>query len=233
MRIEFEETAPKGIAAMSLRDAAELVSMPRLLCTLGFELNQRTRRCRCLLHGGSNCSAFSWHEDGRWHCFSCLKGGDRIALVRTIRACNFAEAVEFLAALAGVECEQNKLPRAEAVRLQKEREAEEHAAQLLANKIQSLVLELSEELDALRRLRRVAEKGVLAGKQLELCREALRFVADTLTRTDAAYCIAAFASGVDRARFALHPELRPAMIDAALELGWVGNGNYRCEVPLQ
>jgi hypothetical protein len=55
------------------------------------------------LHGGSNPWAFSWRDDGRWHCFHCNQGGGKIALVRAVRRCGFREAVEFLAALAGVE----------------------------------------------------------------------------------------------------------------------------------
>jgi hypothetical protein len=59
------------------REIATLVSVPELLRNLGFEVNERARRARCLLHSGSNPTAFAWREDGRWHCFVCGKGGDR------------------------------------------------------------------------------------------------------------------------------------------------------------
>ena len=82
------------------RQIAALVAMPRLLAELGFAVNERTRRAPCLLHSGSNPTAFAWREDGRWHCFSCGEGGDRIALVRAARRCSFREAVEFLSGVS-------------------------------------------------------------------------------------------------------------------------------------
>jgi len=54
---------PRVFAAA--REIAELVPMPRLLDALSFRVNERTRRCACLLHGGSNQTALSWREDGR------------------------------------------------------------------------------------------------------------------------------------------------------------------------
>jgi DNA primase len=89
-------------AIHSLREIAALVPMRRVLEALGIEANERKRRCACVLHGGSNPSAFAWREDGRWRCFSCGASGDRIALVRTVRQCSFHEAVDFLAELVGV-----------------------------------------------------------------------------------------------------------------------------------
>lgn len=35
----------------NVREIAALVPMARLLETLGFEANERTRRCTCILHG--------------------------------------------------------------------------------------------------------------------------------------------------------------------------------------
>jgi CHC2 zinc finger len=222
------------LATHSPRDIAVLVSMSQLLHALGFEANERTRRCACILHGGSNRSAFSWTETGLWKCHSCGAGGDRIALVRAVRGCTFAEAVGFLAKLADIEVEQSKSSRADNERMQRERQAEERLARLLANAEQGLLLELIAELDSLHRLRRVASEWLASGRKPELCWDALRFVADTLPRTDTAYCIAAFAAGVERAKFALHQVLRPAMIDAALERGFVTKANGdRLEVPLQ
>jgi hypothetical protein len=99
------------IATCNARQIAALVPMARLLESVGFRVNERTRRCACLLHGGSNPSAFSWSEDGRWHCFSCGCGGDKIALVRSIRGCAFRDAIEFLALLAGVQNRSRRLSR--------------------------------------------------------------------------------------------------------------------------
>jgi len=83
-------------------EVAVLVPMLLLLEVLDFEVNERTRRCACILHCGSNPSAFAWRADGHWRCFSCGAGGDRIDLVRAAKQCSFREAVYFLAALVGV-----------------------------------------------------------------------------------------------------------------------------------
>ena len=78
-------TVEVPLATANMRQIADLVPMVLLLETLGFVVNERTRRAPCLLHSGSNPTAFAWREDGRWHCFSCDMGGDRIALVREVR----------------------------------------------------------------------------------------------------------------------------------------------------
>ena len=219
---------------VAVAEVAALVPMARLLRDLGFEANERTRRCACILHGGSNRSAFSWHEDGRWFCFSCGIGGDRIALVRSVRRCGFREAVAFLAALAGVGLAQEGVSTADAERLHREREAEERATHLLADAGHGLLLEFAGELEGLRRLRRTAGASLAAGRKLELSWAALKFVADTLPRMDAAYSIAAFAAPLKRAKFALHPESRPAMIEAVLQRGFVRSAaGYRFGVGLQ
>jgi len=83
--------------------------MPHLLGALGFTVNEHSRRAPCLLHGGRNPTAFSWREDGLWHCFSCDKGGDKIALIRAVHRCSFRDAVNFLAALGGARLESQTL----------------------------------------------------------------------------------------------------------------------------
>jgi hypothetical protein len=209
--------------------------MQKLLESLGIQVNLRTRRSPCIIHGGQNPTAFSWNESGLWKCHSCGAGGDKLSLVRAVRRCSFTEAKHYLATLAGVELEQSKpFRRADTERLERERQAEERAARLLADAEYDLLLELASELGDLRRLRRTAATRLAAGIKPELCWEALKFVADTLRRADTAYCISAFAAALERARFALHPELWPAMIDAALEHGFLTNAKgYQFEVPLQ
>jgi hypothetical protein len=112
-------SGPRGIAL--------LVEMPRLLSALGFTVNERSRRCACLLHAGSNPTAFSWREDGLWHCFSCGAGGDRVALVRAVRRCGFREAMDFLAALAGVEYPGRRVSAGQVARMRARRERAEAA----------------------------------------------------------------------------------------------------------
>lgn len=84
------------------REISEAVPMPDLLSALGFHVNTRTRgRCACILHSGSNPSAFAWKDSGLWKCFSCGKSGDRIRLVRFVKNCSFIEALKFLADMSG------------------------------------------------------------------------------------------------------------------------------------
>ena len=113
---------------MNGREIAALVSMDRLLESLGFDASERTRRCACILHGGSNRSAFSWTNDGLWKCHSCGAGGDKIALVRAIKRCSFREAIDFLAALAGVAYTAEHVSRDEIQRARLHRQRLERAA---------------------------------------------------------------------------------------------------------
>lgn len=117
-----------GSQGSSASEVAGLVRMPELLSALGFGVNTRTRRAPCILHGGSNASSFSWRDDGLWHCHSCGEGGGKITLVRAVRRCGFREAVEFLAALAGVEYRARHVSPQEIARLRARRERAEAAA---------------------------------------------------------------------------------------------------------
>ncbi len=114
--------------AFDPREISALVPMTTLLRALGFESNGRARRCACIVHGGSNPTAFSWREDGRWHCFSCGRGGDRIALVLAARGCGFLQAVEYLAQLAGVSHSPERRSPSEVAQLRARRQRAEAAA---------------------------------------------------------------------------------------------------------
>ena len=155
--------ATQTSAARAAREVAELVPMPELLAALSVAVNERTRRCACILHGGNNPTAFAWTESGLWKCHSCGNGGDKISLVRAVRGCSFREAVGFLAALAGIELHEGTPSRDEIEQAQQERETEERTARLLASTEHGLLLELSDELDSLRQLRRKAGAWLAAG----------------------------------------------------------------------
>jgi len=117
---------PSSLA--DFRAISGAVEMPRLLEALGIEANLRTRRAPCVLHGGANPTAFAWTESGLWHCHSCGAGGDRIFLVRAVRKCNFRDAVEFLAQLAGVTYAPRVIPRGEIERIRRNRVRAEKVA---------------------------------------------------------------------------------------------------------
>jgi len=134
------------------REISGLVAMPRLLSALGFGVSERTRRCACVLHGGTNRTAFSWTEAGLWKCHSCGAGGDRIALVRAVRRCSFRGAVEFLAAFAGVEFRARRASRREIAHAKRRRDRAERAAWQIADEIGRLRRHYTEALHRCERL---------------------------------------------------------------------------------
>src|SRR3984957_20582197 len=56
----------------------------------------------CALHGEQPASFSVNAEEGLYYCFGCQASGDAISFVRAIEGCDFVEAVERLAARAGV-----------------------------------------------------------------------------------------------------------------------------------
>lgn len=107
------------------QEIAALVPMAPLLEALGFQVNTRTHRSRCLLHGGTNPTSFSWREDGRWFCHSCGRGGGRIALIRAVRRCDSKEALRFLAGLGGIQYRPGRVsPKGVAARKRRRARAE-------------------------------------------------------------------------------------------------------------
>lgn len=85
---------------------ADLRSLPLILLMpwLGLGTDWKERKGgteyygACPLHQAkTNKSSFSFHQDGRWHCFSCqAKGKGAIDFVMAFRALGFQEAVELL-----------------------------------------------------------------------------------------------------------------------------------------
>jgi hypothetical protein len=215
-----------------VKDIVALAPMPQLLESLGFTVNIRTRRCCCMLHGGSNPTAFSWTEQGLWKCHSCGAGGGKVAVVMATRRCSYREAVQFIARLTSVDVDWRGTSGVKQGQGAQHHHSD-HGARLLVSAEHTLLLDLSRELDALRGIRRRAGVALTEGRDPDLCWAALSFVATALNRTDAAYCILAFGSPIDRARFVLHPELRSELVDGALERGFVADAKgYRVEVPL-
>ncbi len=200
--------------------------MAELLAALGFQVNLRTHRSRCVLHGGENPTAFSWREDGRWHCFNCGAGGDQIALVRTVRDCGFREALAFLAELAGVPVEDARPARAE---IEKRRRTEK-AASTLEMTERALLLGYRAAILRLEKVRAHAGTRIAAleagaterfPRETEAAWSALAAVAQDLPRAAAAYSLLAFSAPAVRAEFVLHPGERAGMIERFFGDGYV------------
>jgi CHC2 zinc finger len=229
-------------ATSDARELAALVPMSALLSMLGFDVNERTRRAPCLLHSGSNPTAFAWREEGRWHCFSCGRGGDRIALVRAVRQCSFCDAVEFIAVLAGVEYKPGTVSR-EALEVQKRiRESETAQADVLLHLELSAWRNEQDEVARLEAIRRNAGKrldAIYRGEperwrdEMEHAWGALAEVCRQMPRAAARYYVISFAPAKDRFVFALDAQAREQLTDEALERGWVADAKgYRFEVQL-
>lgn len=60
-------------------------------------------KARCPFHNEKTGSFMVSRDKGIWHCFGCGKGGDAFTFVQEIEGMEFPEALELLAAKAGVE----------------------------------------------------------------------------------------------------------------------------------
>ncbi len=213
-------------------DIATLVPMPHLLSTLGIQVNTRSRRAPCVLHGGTNVTAFSWTEDGRWYCFHCARGGDKLSLIQAVRRSSFLDALRFLAALAGVEWAALNTAevRQQLAEAKKEAQRVKAASQKLQKLEQDLLLAARDELLSLHKLRRDAgarlaalRRGTrprFAGEEA-VAWDALALVAEQELGVAAKYSLLAFGTEADRACFALLPGERDQMVDETLERGFV------------
>jgi len=216
-------------ATSDAKKVAALLPMSRLLDALGFDVNERTRRAPCVLHGGSNRSAFSWTEAGLWKCHSCGQGGDKLALVQAVRQCAFRDAVELLAALVGVDYHPAKRSRAEVERARDRRERAEREAWRIRDEVLRLriyyndALHRSERLWCrivadLTRLRNETEHDAVLDRLARLAPVTTYFLAaqDFFNRADAA-TLTRFAlfSGFDRRNAILGEEYADPKVHAA------------------
>ena len=221
---------PNGLVAA--KDVAALVPMPELLSTMGIQVNTRSRRAPCLLHGGTNVTALSWRDDGVWFCFSCGKGGDKFSLVQEVRKCSFLDALRFLAALAGIEWSSLNTAEVHQQLAEAKRKARRVKAgsQKLQRLEQYLLLAARDELLSLHRLRRNAGTRLAAIRRGNKPRfadeeavawDALALVAGQELAVSAEYLLLAFGAPTMRSRYALHPEQRRTLVEEVLLAGAV------------
>ncbi len=224
---------------MTAGEVAALVTMPHLLVALDLDANERTHRLRCPLCGSKNPTAFSWREDGLWHCFRCGAGGDKFTLVRRLLGCDFRKALQFLASLAGVEAGSNS--QAEVERAKRERERLDGAVAWLMGVECRALDAVRGAIASLEQLRTQASHrlGQLMRGEPEL------FPAEAESRWDdlavseldlpkwnVAYHIIAFGSTPIRLQFLLHREAREKLIERVLLVeGFVCDDGYFQEVP--
>src|SRR5271154_2818745 len=66
----------------------------------------------CPFHGEKTASFSVNAEEGLYYCFGCQVSGDAISFVRAMEGCDFVEAVERLAARAGITIQAEDNPEA-------------------------------------------------------------------------------------------------------------------------
>lgn len=213
---------------MTPRQISELVPMPELLRQLGIEVNERSHRTRCPIHAGTNPTAFRWSEDGRWYCYRCGVGGDRIELVRLVRKCGFKGAVDFLAALAGVRA--SRTSRQEIQHIKREREGLNRAASWLGGLERDERVFVLTVIDGLEWLKGYASDRLscLANGEPELIPGEAEARWDDLALAEkelrwwlASYYVLAFGSERARLRFSIRPEERFEIVEAVMSAGVV------------
>jgi hypothetical protein len=191
---------------MNPHEFAALVPMFEVLRALGFDTNERTRRCACILHGGSNRSAFSWTDAGLWKCHACGACGDRIALVRAVKNCGFRETLEFLGHLVGVEYSPRRASRREIELARIGRERAENAAWRVRDEVRRLRSYYRDDLHRTERLMaRMGDKVLCSRTEAEQDAAWARMarLAPAQTFFLAAYDFLHRASGSALVRFAL------------------------------
>jgi hypothetical protein len=204
--------------------------MTALLSHLGFKVNERTRRAPCILCGGDNPTEFSWREDGRWHCFRCSEGGDKLALIMKVTGTSFPDAVKVLAQSAGLSgsggvewggpSAQEKRRRARLEAAAEKYHVLERLTRLaLAQEVRSLALLRDRASERLGELRRGARERVHG--EVEFAWGALALAQRESLPALAAYTLAAFGCEEDRQRFVLNPPEREGLIEGCLLRGGV------------
>jgi hypothetical protein len=215
----------------SPQEVASLVQMHMLLAHLGFDANERIRRARCVLCGSHNPTAFSWREDGCWHCFRCNAGGDKIALVRAVCQCGFQDAMRVLCGLAGIAGPGEKAWRGPTRKERRRQDRLKEAAE------KYLTLESVERLRLADELRRVERLATLSAHYLahlragareerftgeqELAWEALALSYRDRLPLLAAYLVVSFSDEDEKQEFVLYPSRRRRLIEDCLWRGGV------------
>lgn len=201
--------------------------MPRLLEYLGIPVNERTRRAPCRVHGSTDprSTAFSWSEDGRWHCFNCQTGGGKYELIRAVLKCDFREALKVMAVLAGVDLETISPEQRRRVRAQQRKERRlDLAAERYAALERRWVCVYARRLWLVDRLEAFAASCLRDSVRLDC--ESTEFWWDALARvygerwhTLSSWLLLAFGAEDVRQRFVLYAEQRPQLLVDVLGAG--------------
>ncbi len=225
---------PESLTRPSPQAIAALVPMVRLFDHLGIPVNERTHRCLCPLHGGTNRTAFSWTENGLWHCFSCGRSGDKYDLIRVVLRCDFPEALKVMAVLAGVDLGTVSPAKRRRIRAQQRKERRlDTAAERYAGLERRWLCRYASRLRLLDRLEGLAafclRESPSVGFDAEFWWSALARVYGGRWQTLAAWLLLAFGAEDERQRFVLYADVQPSLLVDVLDAGGITDerGHWR------
>jgi hypothetical protein len=201
------------------RELAQHVTIRAVLEALGLRMRSE-RRADCPRCKGHSVGTISFTPT-LCFCHRCHAGGDVFELVKQVRQCDFKSALHFVANIAGVRVHGRRPSRAEIGRQRRDRERLGRAAERLAGEERRLRLGYASECrnlaDLARRtaLRLRPDADTDAGDAAR-CERLLAWLPSAQRRAQGAFNVIAFAPVAVRARFALEPAERRAMIEAAV-----------------
>jgi len=222
---------PQGQTATDWRNATEEIkdrlSVREVMESEGWHIRQRGRRADCGLCGGKEDVAIKREV---WHCHRCKEGGTVFDLIMETHGVKFPEALKRLAFMARVEL-PTKMTAEERRRLrqqQAEQERRTKAAVKLEGAERDLCLRYRDlihlcekkQAEVSRRLEELHFGGSERWRgEYDGCWGWLRALRGLLRDYLAAYSLLTFAPALERARFALSPQMRQQMID---RIRWAG-----------
>jgi hypothetical protein len=211
------------IPQLDAKDIARMVLIPHVLRHIGWRLRSRNR-ADCGLCRGRSTGTLAY-RDHVWHCHRCHAGGDLYALLRAVYQYDFPSALRHAAEIAGVRPRDYSSVdvRKEVPSRRRQRERLEQAAVVLSNLERALRIEIRDQIHECERILAVPSSWFNAQWQ--------RAHAACVLREDfliPAYNLLSFGSLAERARYALHPELRAEMAVAIRHAGGVraDDGNW-------
>lgn len=172
-----------------------------------------------------------------WHCFGCGAGGDVFSFVMKREGCSFRQAVDRVAAWAGISVSKSK-------EKQKEILQQRNKARQVAEGVWTKALALMEanygrtlrQMDVTlvwlqRRMKQLHEgASERFPGELEFAWAALADIYHNQAFYDAAYAILAYAPTIKKIEFAMHPERQREIANQILESGALKDSRGRVHV---
>lgn len=172
----------------------------------------------CPFHNERTASFSIDPEKNVWFCHGCSAGGDTIRFIQRLGHCDFREAVNILAAHAGISIEHGTADRRRLAWSAELRRIDEHLGKILLREQIRLSAELA-------RLRKIVSTHTIENLPCN--------VFDQLRRADARFVLAVLATEEDRLQFLCSSTIeQERRIDDALDDGYIRSGKCLWETPL-